>query len=92
MMRKVGILPDNQENPETRNLNFVINDGTDAIQGATVTIGEISGTTGSQGGCTLHNVTDGEHSVTIVKEGYTTKTETITVSESNTSFTFSLEG
>ena len=91
-MRKVRILPDNQENPETRNLNFVINDGTDAIQGATVTIGEISGTTGSQGGCTLHNVTDGEHSVTIVKEGYTTKTETITVSESNTSFTFSLEG
>ncbi len=94
------ILPNNEVNPETpneetetpttRNINFVINDGTDAIQGATVTIGEITSTTGSQGGCTLQGVSDGENSVTVEAEGYTTKTETITVSESDTTFTISL--
>ena len=95
------ILPDSEVNPETsnqevdtpatRNVNFIINDGTDAIQGATVTIGEITGTTGSAGGCTLQNVTDGENSVTVTAEGYTSKTETITVSENETTFTISLE-
>ena len=85
------LLPDDEVNPETRNINFIINDGTDAIQGATVSIGETTGTTGSQGGCTLHDITDGEHEVSVSKEGYTTKTETIIVSESNTSFTISLE-
>ena len=94
-------LPDGEVNPETsnqevdttatRNVNFIINDGTDAIQGATVTIGEITGTTGSAGGCTLQNVTDGENSVTVTAEGYTSKTETITVSENETTFTISLE-
>ena len=104
MMREMVLLPNSQVNPEisnnenetnvtptTRNVNFVINDGTDAIQGATVTIGEATGTTGSAGGCTLQNVADGENSVTITAEGYTSKTETITVSENDTTFTFSLE-
>ena len=94
-------LPEVEVNPETsnqepasdvtRNINFLINDGTDAIQGAVVTIGNITGTTGSAGGCTLQNVSDGEHSVTVTAEGYTSKTETITVSESDTTFTISLE-
>ena len=90
-MKKVMILPDDEGNPETRNINFIINDGTSPIQSATVTIGNITGTTGSQGGCTLQNVADGEHTVTVSGEGYITKNETITVSESNTSFTISLE-
>ena len=85
------ILPDNQVIPEIRNINFIINEGTNAIQGASVTIGEITRTTGSQGGCTLQNVTDGENSVTVTAEGYTSKTETITVSENETTFTISLE-
>lgn len=85
------ILPDNQVIPEIRNINFIINDGTNAIQGASVTLGEITRTTGSQGGCTLQNVTDGEHTVTVTADGYTTKNETITVSKSNTTFTISLE-
>ena len=95
------ILPNTEVNPEnsnqevetpvTRNINFIVNDGTDAVQGATVSIDEITGTTGSQGGCTLQNVSDGEHSVTVSADGFTTKTETITVSESDTSFTISLE-
>ena len=96
----VRVLPEGEVNPETpnqevetpvtRNINFVINDGTDGIQGATVSIGDITGTTGSQGGCTLQNVSDGEHSVTVSADGYTSKTETITVSESDTTFTISL--
>ena len=89
-MRRVRVLPEIEVNPETRNINFVINDGTDGIQGATVTIGETSGTTGSAGGCTLNSITDGGHEVTVTADGYTTKTETITVSESNTTFTISL--
>ena len=85
------IHPSNEVNPETRNISFIINDGTNAVQGASVSIGDITGTTGSQGGCTLHNVSDGEHSVIVAKDGFITKTETITVSESDTSFTISLE-
>ena len=85
------ILPNNEVNPETRNINFIINDGTNAVQGASVSIGGITGTTGSAGGCTLQNVSDGEHSVTVSADGFTTKTETIIVSESDTSFTISLE-
>ena len=49
-----------------------------------------TGTTGSAGGCSLTEIADGEQSVTVTAEGYTTKTETITVSENNTSFTISL--
>ena len=85
------ILPNNEVNPETRNINFIINDGTNAVQGASVSIDGITGTTGSAGGCTLQNVTDGENSVTVTAEGYTSKTETITVSENETTFTISLE-
>lgn len=91
MMKKVRLLPNNEVNPETRNINFIINDGTDAIKGANVSIGEITGTTGSAGGCTLHNVSDGEHSVIVTADGYTSKTETITVSANATTFTISLE-
>lgn len=85
------ILPENEVNPETRNITFIINDGTDGIQGATVSIGDITGTTGSAGGCTLQGITDGENSVIVTAEGYTSKTETITVSADDTSFTISLE-
>ena len=91
MKKRVMILPDDEGNPETRNINFIINDGTSPIQSATVTIGEKTGTTGSQGGCTLQNVTDGENTVIVTADGYKTKTETITVDETHTSFTISLE-
>ena len=87
---KVRIHPDVEVNPETRNITFNIDDGTAAIQGANVTIDDISKTTGSAGGCTLNNVSDGEHLVTVSAEGYVTKTETIVVSESSTSFHISL--
>lgn len=77
--------------PVTRDLSFTINDGTDPIEGATVTIDEKTGTTGSAGGCTITGVEEGTGiSVEVAKEGYTTKTETITVDAEHTSFTISL--
>lgn len=84
--------PDPQPDPEpvTRDLSFTINDGTDPIEGATVTIGAKTGTTGAAGGCTIKDVEEGSVSVEVAKEGYTTKTETITVDETHTSFTISL--
>lgn len=94
------ILPNNEVNPEnpnqnddtivTRDITFSIDSDEGAVQGASVSIGDISGTTGSAGGCTLHGVSDGEHEVIIYKDGYGEFSRTITVSESNTSFNFSL--
>lgn len=78
------------EPPVTRNISFTINDGTDAIEGASVTIGETTKTTGSAGGCTFNDIEEGNVSVTVSAEGYTTKTESITVDETHTSFTISL--
>ena len=84
--------PDPEPTPEpvTRDLSFTVNDGTNPVEGATVTIGSISGTTGSAGGCTLQGVEDGSQTVTVTKEGFTEYTDTITVSAESTSFTVSL--
>ena len=76
--------------PTTRDLSFTINDGTDPIKGATVTIGAKTGTTGDAGGCTIKDVEEGSVSVEIAATGFTTKTETISVDETHTSFTISL--
>lgn len=78
------------ETPVTRDISFTINDGKDPIEGATVVIGETSKTTGSAGGCTFNNIEEGQVSVEVSAEGYTTKTEEITVSAEDTSFTISL--
>lgn len=84
--------PDPEPTPEpvTRNLSFTVNDGTNPVEGATVTIGSVTGNTGSQGGCTLQGISDGSQTVTVTKEGFTEYTDTITVSEESTSFTVSL--
>lgn len=81
-----------EETPVTtkRNISVTVNDGKDPVEGATVSIGESTGTTGSAGGCTLQNVVDGQQSISVTAEGYTSKTETITVSADNTSFTISI--
>ncbi len=78
------------ETPSTRDINITVNDGTDPINGATVVIGSTTKTTGSAGGCSFKDIADGKVSVEVSKEGYVTKTEVITVSSSNTSFTISL--
>lgn len=76
--------------PATQNISFTINDGTDPIEGASVVIGGTTKTTGSAGGCSFNDIAEGSVSVTVSAEGYTSKTETITVSSENTSFTISL--
>lgn len=82
---------DSSETPTaTRDLSFTINDGTAPIKGATVKIGSKTGTTGDAGGCTLKDIEDGSQSVEVSATGYTTKTETITVDSTHTSFTISL--
>lgn len=93
----VVLLPEPEENPETpqtRTLNFVVKDSSDnGVSGATVNVdGEqgLTGTTGSAGGCTVANIPDGEHTVTVIADGYVTYTETITVSSTDTTFTITL--
>ena len=85
---EMKLLPDAQVNPETRTISFTITDNSDPVSGATVAVGDKTGTTGSAGGCTISGIVDGEHEITIEQEYYSTKTATIDVSESNTSFAF----
>lgn len=73
-----------------RNISFSVSDGTNPVQNATVSIGSTTGTTGSAGGCTLQNITDGEQTVTVTATGFNNYTGTITVSENNTSFPITL--
>lgn len=81
---------DNTPQNEKRDLSFTINDGTNPIKGATVKISSVTGTTGDAGGCTLKDIEDGSQSVEVSATGYVTKTETITVDSTHTSFTISL--
>ncbi len=76
--------------PTTRNISFTINDGVNPIEGASVKIGAETKTTGSAGGCTFSDMEEGTVSVEVSKEGYTTKTESITIDETHTAFTVTL--
>lgn len=79
----------------TRTISFTVQDSQDTpepIQSATVTIDgdtEHKKTTGSSGGCTA-TLADGEHTIIVEAEGYTSKTETITTDSTHASFTISL--
>ena len=75
---------------EKRNLSISVNDGENAIEGASVAIGDITGTTGNAGGCTLSNVLDGEHTITATKEGYENYSDTITSDSTHSSFTITM--
>ena len=72
------------------NLSITVNDGTNPLGNVDVSIGDITGKTGNQGGCTLSNVPIGEHIITATLTGYNDYTETITVSENNKDFTISM--
>lgn len=80
----------NTPTPTTYDISFTINDGTNPIEGASVVIGETTKTTGSQGGCTFSEIEEGTVSVSVSKEGYTSKTESISVDADHLSFTISL--
>ena len=79
-----------EEETPTYSLSFTVNDGTNPIEGATVTIDDVNKTTGSAGGCTFNDMSSGVYTVEVSKEGYVTKTESITVDETHISFTISL--
>lgn len=94
-LNEVLELEDNEEEeviPEvtTRDLSITVDDGENAVSGVSVAIGDITGTTGPAGGCTLKGVADGEHTITATKEGYTEYSDTITSDSTHTSFTISL--
>lgn len=84
-------LPNSQVNPETTNLSVTVTDGINPIEGATVSIDEISSTTGSAGGCTLQDVPEGSQTITVIATGYTDYTDTIEVSSLNNEITIILE-
>lgn len=83
---------DDEETPQvtTRDLSITVDDGENAVSGVSVAIGDITGTTGPAGGCTLRGVADGEHTITATKEGYTEYSDTISSDSTHTSFTISL--
>ena len=76
---------------QKRTVSFSILDSSDdsGISGASVVIGDVTKTTGSSGGCTA-SLLDGDYEVEVSKEGYTTKTEDITVAYDEVSFTIKL--
>ena len=77
--------------PQKRTVSFSILDSSDdsGVQGATVTIGDITKTTGSSGGCTA-SLLDGDYEVEVSATGYTTKTEEISIAYDEVSFTIKI--
>lgn len=71
-------------------LSITVNDGENPLGNVNVSIGDITGKTGNQGGCTLNNVPIGEHIITANLTGYNEYSETITVNEDNVSFTITM--
>lgn len=71
-------------------LTITVDDGTDAISGATVIIGETSKTTDANGEVEFTDMPYDDYSATISKEGYTTATESIAFRSNHKSFTVSL--
>ena len=90
--RITALEEDAGEDEETgsQDISFTINDGTSPVGGASVIIGSTTKTTGSAGGCTFSGVSEGSVSVTVSATGYNTKTESISVDSTHTSFTISL--
>lgn len=76
--------------PATRDISITVDDGTDPIAGASVVIGETTKTTNDSGVASFTGVTEGTVSATISKDGYTSKTESLSVDSTHTSFTVSL--
>ena len=74
----------------TDTITITINDETDAIEGAKVTIGTVEKTTGADGKVTFTEMTYDDYDVTVVAEGYDTEEETIQFRSNHKSFTISL--
>ena len=74
----------------TDTLTVTVNDGTDAISGATVTIGSTEKTTGEDGVATFTSMPYDDYSAEVSATGYTTKTETLAFRSNHKAFTVSL--
>jgi len=77
-----------------RDLSFTVKDSEaspNAIEGAVVTVTSgKTGTTGSAGGCTISGVLDGSYTITVIADGFEDYSDTISVSEDNTTFNISM--
>ncbi|MBQ6351090.1 MAG: carboxypeptidase regulatory-like domain-containing protein [Methanobrevibacter sp.] len=79
-------------NPETiDDLAISVTDGTNPVSQVEVAIGEITGTTGSQGGCTLHDVPVGTVTVTATKTGYANYSQEVIITSSTETLEITLE-
>lgn len=74
----------------TDTLTITVDDGTNAISGATVTIGSDSETTDENGQAVFDDMPYDDYSVGVVAEGYTDATETVQFRSNHKSFTVSL--
>ena len=74
----------------TVNISVSVTDGENAIGQVSVAIGEVTGTTGNAGGCTLNNVPIGAAVVTATKEGYEEYSNTVTITSETTSLAIEL--
>ena len=72
-------------------VSFTVNDGTDPIEGAVVTVATgKTGTTCNAGGCTVTGVLPATYTVTVEKEGYESYSGSKVIDSGHTSFTISL--
>ena len=71
-------------------ITITVDDGTDPVEGASVTIGETTKTTDSSGKCTFSGMTYDDYSAEVSAEGYITATESISFRSNHKSFTVSL--
>lgn len=74
----------------TDTLTVTVDDGENAISGATITIGTDEQTTGEDGVATFEDMPYDDYSAEISATGYTTKTETLAFRSNHKSFTVTL--
>lgn len=74
----------------TDTLSITVNDGENAISGATVTISGNSETTGEDGVATFEEMPYDDYSVGVVADGYTDATETVQFRSNHKSFTITM--
>jgi hypothetical protein len=74
-----AVIQHNEHITET-DVQIRVTDGENPISQVEVSIDDITSTTGSAGGCVLHNVPIGEHVIVASKEGYEDYSQTVEVS------------
>lgn len=73
------------------NISISVSDGESGVAGASVVIDGVTKTTGAAGGCTFKGLPEGNHTVVVSADGFTEKTESISVSSDSTSFSIVLD-